>query len=76
MKRLVYSSLFLYINIMRKNVIVRRRVYCEDTSGILKSIRSGKKHGKTVEINGLQYEHVGDDMLYCLKTSRIKKLEK
>ena len=53
-----------------------RRVYCEDISPVLKSIRSGKKHGKLVEINGLQYEHIGDDMLYCLKTSRIKKLEK
>jgi hypothetical protein len=52
-----------------------RRVYCEDTSSILKSIRASKKHGKTVQINGLQYEHVGDDMLYCLSTSRIKKLE-
>ena len=44
-----------------------KRVYCEDTSS--------KKHGKTVEINGLQYEHIGDDMLYCLKTSTIKKAE-
>ena len=52
-----------------------KRVYCEDTSSILKSIRTAKKHGKQVEINGLQYEYVGDDMLYCLKTSRIKKLE-
>jgi hypothetical protein len=52
-----------------------RRVYCEDISPVLKLIRSGKKHGETVEINGLQYEHIGDDMLYCLKTSRIKKLE-
>ena len=50
-----------------------RRVYCEDISPVLKSIRTSKKHGKTVEINGLQYEHIGDDMLYCLKTSTIKK---
>ena len=50
-----------------------KRFYCEDTSSILKSIRASKKHGKTVEINCLQYEHIGDDMLYCLKTSRIKK---
>jgi len=53
-----------------------RRTWCEDISSTLKSIRNSKKHGKTVEINGLQYEHIGDDMLYCLKTSRIKKLEK
>ena len=50
-----------------------RRVYCEDISPVLNSIRASKKHGKTVEINGLQYEHIGDDMLYCLKTSTIKK---
>ncbi len=51
-----------------------KRVYCEDVSSILKSIRTSKKHGKTVQINGNEYEYVGDDMLYCLKTSRIKKL--
>ena len=51
-----------------------KRIYCEDISSTLKSIRASKKHGKIVEINGLQYEHIGDDMLYCLKTSRIKKL--
>lgn len=52
----------------------RTRIYCEDASSILKSIRASKKHGKTVEIHGEQYEYVGDDMLYCFKTSRIKKL--
>ena len=51
-----------------------KRVWCEDISSTLNSIRASKKHGKTVEINGLQYEHIGDDMLYCLKTSTIKKL--
>jgi hypothetical protein len=51
-----------------------KRTWCEDVSPILKSIRTSKKHGKTVEINGLHYEHIGDDMLYCLKTSTIKKL--
>ena len=55
--------------------MIGKRVYCEDASSILKSIKTSKKHGKTVEINGLQYECIGDDMLYCLKTSRIKKLE-
>lgn len=53
-----------------------KRKYCEDTSPTIKSLRSSKKHGQTVEINGLQYEHIGSDMLYCLKTSRIKMLEK
>jgi len=52
-----------------------KRVYCEDTSSILKSIRACKKHGKTVQINGNEYEYIGDDMLYCLKTSRIKKFK-
>ena len=52
-----------------------KRVYCEDISPTLKSIRTSKKHGKTVEIQGLQYEYVGDDMLFCLKTFRIKKLD-
>ena len=51
-----------------------KRIWCEGVSPIIKSIRASKKHGKIVEINGLQYEHIGDDMLYCLKTSRIKKL--
>ena len=57
---------------MKKRVI--RRVYCEDISSTLNSIRTSKKHGKTVEIHGEHFEYVGDDMLYCLKTSRIKKL--
>lgn len=54
--------------------MIRKRVYCEDISQTLKLIRTAKKHGKTVEINGNQYEYVGDDMLYCVKTSTIKKL--
>ena len=48
--------------------------WCEDISPTLKSIRVSKKHGKTVEIQGQKYEYVGDDMLFCLKTFRIKKL--
>jgi len=56
--------------------MIRKRVWCEDVSSVLKSIRASKKHGKTVEINGLQYEYIGDDMLYCFKTSTVKKLEK
>ena len=57
---------------MKKRVI--KRVYCEDISNTIKLIRTSNKHGKTVEINGEQFEYVGDDMVYCLKTSRIKKL--
>ncbi len=57
---------------MKKRAI--SRVWCEDISNTLKLISTSKKHGKTVEINGEQFEYVGDDMVYCLKTSRIKKL--
>ena len=51
-----------------------RRVYCEDTSPLLKSIRTAKNHGKIRTINDLTYEQIGDDMLYCFKTSRVVKL--
>jgi hypothetical protein len=51
-----------------------RRVYCEDTSPILKLIRTAKNHGKIRIINDLTYEQIGDDMLYCPKTSRVVKL--
>jgi len=51
-----------------------KRIWCEDISPTLKSIRTSKKHGKTVEIQGQQYEYVGDDMLFCLKTLTIKKI--
>jgi hypothetical protein len=51
-----------------------RRFYCEDTSPILKSIRTAKNHGKIRTINDLTYEQIGDDMLYCPKTSRVVKL--
>lgn len=51
-----------------------KRIYCEDISPTIKSIRASKKHGKTVEIQGQLYEYVGDDMLFCLKSNTIKKL--
>ena len=38
-----------------------KSIWCEDISPTLKSIRASKTHGKTVEIQGLQYEYVGDD---------------
>ena len=56
---------------MRK---IPKRTYCEDTSPILKSIRTAKNHGKIRTINDLTYEQIGDDMLYCFKTSRVVKL--
>jgi hypothetical protein len=61
---------------MRKNNTIPKRFWCEDISQTLKEIRNSKKNGKIIEINGLQYEHIGDDMLYCFKSSSIKKLEK
>ena len=51
-----------------------KRFYCEDASPILKSIRTAKNHGKIRTINDLTYEQIGDNMLYCLKTSRVIKL--
>jgi hypothetical protein len=51
-----------------------KRVYCEDTSPILKSIKNAKNNGKIRTINDLTYEQIGDDMLYCFKTSRVLKL--
>ena len=52
-----------------------KRVYCEDTSPMLKSIRVAKNHGKIRTINDITYEQIGDDMLYCPKTSRVVKLD-
>jgi hypothetical protein len=51
-----------------------KRFYCEDVSPALKSIRTSKNHGKIRTINDLTYEQIGDDMLYCFKTSRVLKL--
>jgi hypothetical protein len=52
-----------------------KRTWCEDISPTLKSIRSHKNHGKIMTINEKQYECIGGDMLFCLKTFRIKKLD-
>lgn len=51
-----------------------KRIYCEDTSPILKIIRNEKEHGEIRIINGNKYEQIGSDMLYCFKTSSIVKL--
>jgi hypothetical protein len=50
------------------------RVFCEDTSQLLKSIRSHKEHGKVKVINGINYEIIGGDMLLNMKTNRIEKI--
>ena len=49
------------------------RVFCEDTSQLLKSIRSHKEHGKIRVVNGINYEVIGGDMLLNMKTNRIEK---
>lgn len=51
-----------------------KKLYCDSISPILKSIRNAKNHGEIRTINGLTYEQIGDDMLYCFKTSRVIKL--
>jgi hypothetical protein len=58
-------------NVARK---IPKRVYCEDTSPTLRSIRNAKNNGKFMTINGDTYELVGSDMMYCPKTSRIVML--
>lgn len=51
------------------------RVYCEDGSTLLKSIRTHKEHGMIKVINGINYEVIGGDMLLNMKTNRIEKLK-
>jgi hypothetical protein len=41
-------------------------------SSTIKNIKSSKHHGKLVELDGIQYERIGDDVLYNIKTSRLK----
>jgi hypothetical protein len=52
----------------------RKRIWCEDVSSVIKSIRSHKNHGKIMEINGKQYECIGGDIFLDVKTNRIEKL--
>ena len=52
-----------------------QRVFCEDTSTLLKTIRSHKEHGKTKVINGITYEVIGGDMLFNTKTNRIEQVK-
>ena len=59
---------------MKTRKIVRRH-YCEDMSPTLRTFRKSKHHGKIIELDGLTYERIGDDLFYCLKTSSIKNLE-
>jgi phage terminase large subunit-like protein len=50
------------------------RVWCEDLSPTLKEIRTSKKNGKTITLNGTIYEYVGDNLVFNTKTNRIEKL--
>ena len=50
------------------------RIWCEDLSPTLREIRTSKKNGKTITLNGTIYEHVGDNLLFNTKTNRIEKL--
>jgi hypothetical protein len=49
------------------------RIGCEEISSIFKQIKSSKHNGKLITINNIEYERVGDDLLYNIKTSRIEK---
>jgi hypothetical protein len=51
-----------------------KRNYCEDLSPTLRAFRKSKHHGKIIELDGLTYERIGDDLFYCHKTSSIKNL--
>jgi hypothetical protein len=53
---------------------VPQRVFCEDDSTLLKTIRSHKEHGKVKVIGGVTYEVIGGDMLFNTKTNRIEKV--
>jgi hypothetical protein len=59
---------------MKTRKIIRRN-YCEDMSPTLRAFRKSKHHGKIIELDGLTYERIGDDLFYCFKTSTIKNLE-
>lgn len=50
-----------------------KRFYCEDMSNTIRLIKSSKKHGKTIQIDGNVYEYIGDDLLFNTKTNRIEK---
>ena len=59
---------------MKTRKIIRRH-YCEDMSPTLNAFRKSKHHGKIIELDGLTYERIGDNLFYCFKTSTIKKAE-
>jgi hypothetical protein len=58
---------------MKTRKIIKRN-YCEDMSPTLRAFRKSKHHGVIIELDGLTYERIGDDLFYCFKTSTIKNL--
>jgi hypothetical protein len=50
------------------------RIWCEDLSTTLREIKNSKKNGKTITLDGILYEHIGEDLLFNTKTNRIEKL--
>jgi hypothetical protein len=58
---------------MKTRKIIRRN-YCEDMSPTLNAFIKSKHHGVIIELDGLTYERIGDDLFYCFKTSTIKNL--
>ena len=49
---------------MKTRKIIRRH-YCEDMSPTLNAFRKSKHHGVIIELDGLTYERIGDDLFYC-----------
>jgi hypothetical protein len=54
---------------------INKRTCCEDASPILNMFRKSKHHGEKIQLNGLMYKRIGDNLLYCEKTSSIKNLD-
>ena len=59
---------------MSKTRKTPQRVFCEDNSTLLKSIRTHKDNGKIKVINGVTYEIIGGDMFFNTKTNKIEKI--
>jgi hypothetical protein len=50
------------------------RKSCEELSPIFRGIINSKHRGKIITKDYKQYERIGDNLLYCLKTSLIVNL--
>ena len=56
-----------------KYIKQKKETGCEYNSPIFRQIKSSRFNGKLKIINNNEYERVGDDLLYNIKTSRIEK---